>query len=313
MLKMRSIMKNIITFLLLFCFSAGVLFAQDTETKKCENSNKSLLGYFMLKDGKPVSESYMGTYLIDNQTNIMPQAKSLEMVIQHRFSNLSDGWSNLFGIYGAANTRLGLNYSITDWAQVSYGITKTYMVSDFGLKLNLLKQSRNNNCPIDVTYYGNWSINGQNEEKFGENYQFNNRFAFFNELLLTRKLCDWATISVGGSFTHFNQADSLWDHDMIALHFLGRFKVTPQSSIIVNCDLPLKVKNIQEWTEIQNPLTYNFGFGYEIATATHVFQIFAGSGQFLVPSYNIMYNDNKFFYSTKDIVIGFNITRQWNF
>jgi hypothetical protein len=318
-------MKNTIIILLLACITTGTIIAQDTEaTKKVTNSNKSLLGYWILDDGKPVSEPYSGGYLIDNQTNVMPQAQSLEMVIQHRFGSLENGLSDFLGIYGpGTNTRLGLNYSITDWAQVSFGTTKNKMIQDFGLKVNLLKQSRNNNCPLDVTYYGNWSISAMEKSEFGYNYEFANRFAFFNELLLTRKFVDWFTVSVGGSFTHFNQVDSLYDHDVIALHFLGRAKVSPQSSIIINWELPLNLKGIYEWDEIQNPWstsgldvalgTYNFGIGYEIATATHVFQIFASSSNYLVPQYNIMKNDKKFFDGVENIFIGFNITRQWNF
>ena len=89
--------------------------------------------------------------------------------------------------------------------------------------------------------------------------------------------------------------------------------------------ISLNLDNMSEWSDYwtdyyvsQGMLapaepTYNFGLGYEIATATHVFQVFVGSGNYLVPQYNVMKNTNKFFESTKDIFIGFNITRQWNF
>jgi hypothetical protein len=50
-----------------------------------------------------------------------------------------------------------------------------------------------------------------------------------------------------------------------------------------------------------------------VATATHTFQVFAGSSTFLVPQYTVMMNQNEFFKGTKYIFIGFNITRQWNF
>jgi hypothetical protein len=314
-------MKNIIITLLLACFSAGMLVAQDTETPKTTNSNKSLLGYWIIKDGKPVSNPYESDYLIDNQTNVVPTAQTMELVIQHRFGSLQNGFSDFLGIYGAANTRLALNYSITDWVQVSFGTTKTFMLQDFGVKFNLIKQSRNNNSPVDVTFIHNFAIDAREKEKFGTEYAFSDRMSFFNELLVTRKFTNWMTLSVGGSFTHFNQVDSLYEHDRIGLHFLGRFKFSPASSIIVNCDLPLDIQGMSEWSEYwyekagvdQFVPSYNFGIGYEIATATHAFQVFVGSGNYLVPQYNIMQNDNKFFESTKNIFIGFNITRQWNF
>jgi hypothetical protein len=287
--------------------------AQDTTATKPVNANRSLLGYFILDESKPVRNPYESGVLIDNVTNVMPSAKTLEFIINHRFGDLSQGISNLFGIYGGANTRLTLNYTVTDWAQVGFGTTQNYKLQDFYLKINLIKQSRDKKSPVDVTYYGNWSIDARDESNFGEDYKFGHRCAYFNELLVTRQFTEWLTLSVGGSLTHFNQVDSLYEHDKIALHFLGRVKFSPQSSIIVNCDLPLKVEGIKEWNEFTNPPKYNFGIGYEVATATHAFQVFAGSGQFLVPQYNVMKNQNEFFKSTKDFYLGFNITRLWSF
>ena len=314
MLKMKKAMKNIITTLLLVCLFTGTVFAQDTTaTKKSGNSNKSLLGYFIINDGKPVSNPYESDYLIDNYTNVIPSAQTLEMVIQHRFGSLNNGMEDFLGIYGAANTRLALNYAITDWVQVSLGTTKTFYLVDLGVKFALLKQSRNNNSPVDVTFIHNFSIDCREDDNFGEDPQFSNRMAFFNELLVTRKFTNWLTLSVGGSLSHLNQVDSLYNHDKFAMHFLGRVKVSPQGSIIVNYDLPFKGENMKEWSEIKERLVYNFGIGYEIATATHAFQVFVGSGNYLVPQYNVMKNGNKFFVSTENIFIGFNITRQWGF
>ena len=305
-------MKKII-FILLVCFSATSIFAQDTQEKtKAENKNKSLLGYFILQGSKPVV-GYEEGQIIDNQTSYIGMAGSFDMNIQHRFSSVANGLEDIFGIYGTANTRIGLNYAITDWLQIAFGTTKNYKLQDFGLKVNLLKQSRDKKCPLDVTYYGNISIDARDESYFGEQYKFTNRQAFFNELLLSRQVTNWFMLSAGASFTHFNQVDSLYEHDKIGLHFLGRIKFSSQSAIIINCDVPLKIEGIKEWAEIKDQPKYNFGIGYEAVTATHVFQVFAGSANYLVPQYNMMKNQNQFFKGTKNIFIGFNITRTWNF
>jgi hypothetical protein len=317
-------MKNIITIVLALFISVSLI-AQDTETVKKENKNKTLLGYFMLNDSKPMT-TYEGGLLIDNQTSYIPSKKTLEFMIQHRFGSMENGISDFFGIYGTANTRLALNYSIMDWLQVGFGTTKNYKLQDFSLKANLLKQSKDGKSPVDVTYYGNFSIDARDESYFGEDYKFGNRVAYFNELLVSRKFCDWFTASFGGSFTHFNQADSLiipddpsvalngsYEHDKIALHFIGRIKFSPQSALIINCDLPLKIEGIKEWDELANPPVYNFGFGYEVTTATHVFQIFAGSATNLSSQYNVMKNHDEFFKNIDNVFIGFNISRVWNF
>lgn len=309
-----NIMKNFSILLIITWFFAMPTFAQDEEAKPAkENKNKSLLGYWVANESAPERAIYENGILIDNRTNIMPSAKSLEMMIQHRFGSMDNGIEDLWGVYGpGANSRMGLNYTITDWLQLGYGITKQNMVSDIGLKINLIQQSRDKKVPVTVTYYHNFAIEGNADDSYGLNYKFSNRFSFFNEVLVTRKFCNWFTMSVGGSFTHFNIADSLYEHDKIALHFLGRFKLSQQSSIIVNYDWPLNIEGIKEWPgEIKNPPMQNFGIGWEIATMTHAFQIFVGTSTFMVPQYNVMYNQSD--WMKGDLYVGFNIMRLWNF
>ena len=304
-------MKKISILFALFCFVAFSAFAQDETKTKKENNNKSLLGYFIFNDSKPERLMYASGLLIDNQTNIIQPAKSLEMVIQHRFGTMENGISDLWGIFGAANTRLGLNYSVTDWLQVGIGSAKVNKLQDIGLKINLMQQSRDKKVPVSVTYYGNMAIDARDEKNFGINYSFSDRLTFFNELMVTRKFCDWFTLTVGGSFTHFNMVDSLYEHDKVALHFLGKIKLSQQSSIIINYDQPLKIDAIKEWSEISYQPKPNMGIGWEIATLTHAFQVFVGTATYMVPQYNVMMNQND--WTDGEIFIGFNITRVWNF
>lgn len=305
-------MKKICILFALLLFAGSMAISQsDTASVKKVNNNKSVVGYFTFNDSKPERTPYSCGYLIDNQTNVIPPAKSLEFIIQHRFGTMENGISDLYGIFGAANSRLGLNYSITDWLQLGFGTAKVNKLQDFGLKINLLQQSRDKKVPLSVTYYGNLAIDARDEENFGINYEFSDRLTFFNELLLTRKFANWFTFSFGGSFTHFNSVASLMEHDKIALHFLGRFKISEQSSIMINYDQPLKIQSIAEWEDFTNPPMPNLGIGWEIATLTHAFQIFVGTSTFMVPQYNVMMNQND--WTEGELFFGFNITRQWNF
>jgi hypothetical protein len=295
-------MKKISILFALFLFAGLTAFSQtDTATVKKVNNNKSIVGFFTFNDSKPERNVYASGYLIDNQTSVIPVAKTLEMVIQHRFGTMENGISDLYGIFGAANTRLGLNYSITDWLQVGFGTTKVNKLQDFGLKINLLQQSRDKKVPLTITYYGNMCIN----------YKFGNRLTYFNELMITRKFASWFTFTFAGSFSHFNSVDSLMEHDKIALHFLGRFKISEQSSIMFNYDLPLKIQSIAEWNDFTNPSKPSLAIGWEIATLTHAFQVFVGTSTYMVPQYNMMMNQND--WTNGELFIGFNITRQWNF
>lgn len=306
-------MKKINILIALLCLIGLTAAAQEDATaEKKENKNKSLLGYWMVHESAPTKYSYENGMVIDNQTDRMNQAKTLEMQIQHRFGTMENGISDLYGIFGAANTRLGLNYTITDWLQVGFGTTKNYKLQDFGLKANIIQQTKDNKVPVTVTYYGNLAIDARDEKNFGINYKFTDRLTYFNELLVTRKFCNWFTFSLGGSFTHFNKVDSLMEHDKIALHFVSRIKVSQQSSVVINYDWPLKIDGIREWPgEMKDPPKPNLGIGWEIATATHTFQVFVGTATSMVPQYNVMMNQNDWL--DGEVFIGFNITRMWNF
>ncbi len=63
---------------------------------------------------KAVQDPWGSTMLIDAQTSLIPSKGSVELVIQHRFSNLSNNIHDLFGLYGASNIRMSLSYSIID-------------------------------------------------------------------------------------------------------------------------------------------------------------------------------------------------------
>jgi hypothetical protein len=248
--------------------------------------------------------------IIDNQTVYIPTAKTLEFVIEHRFGKI-ENISNIFGIYGSSNIRLGVNYSITNKLSVGFGTTKFRKLQDFRIKYNVLEQTRDNKMPIALTAYGNMGIDARNESYFGQNYKFTNRLSYFAELIVARKFTDWLSIQVSGSFAHINRVDSLMEHDKFGITILGRARVSPQSSIIFNYGIPLPIKGIAEHTSFNNPPKDNFGIGWEISTSTHVFQIFVASSTDLSPQYILMENQNDWL--NGDLYFGFTITRLWSF
>ena len=76
-------------------------------------------------------------------------------------------------------------------------------------------------------------------------------------------------------------------------------------------NIPLDLKGLYESEEPLNKPEPALGIGWEIATGTHVFQIFAGTGNALSPQYNMMENQNK--WQNGEMMFGFTITRLWAF
>ena len=303
-------MKKYIILFLIVSFGLKVGFAQDEDTKKPKKEK-----------GRPVTTMFANGVLIDDQTSVIPAKKSLEMVIQHRFGLIKEnGISDLFGIYApSANTRMGLNYSILDNLMVGYGITRKNMYSDFQVKWAFLRQTRNNSMPLTVAIYANAAIDGRNKSNFEgvEDYEFIDRFSYFTQLIIGRKFCDWFSMELTASFTHYNAVkaeipnDIGYDHDVIGFGGHARIKFTEQSSFIISYTKPVYIKGMSENNEVMNTFYSNFSFGYEVATATHAFQIFAGTANGIIPQDIYMYNNSD--WTKGEFRFGFNITRLWEF
>jgi hypothetical protein len=285
-------------FVILIIFSSAI--AQQGEVEKVKDL--------------PVRAPFASGILIDNQTNLIPVKGTLEMLIQHRFNNMENGISDVWGIYSpGGNIRIGFNYSILNNLMVGYGLTMNKMYSDFQVKYNVVQQTRKNTIPVAVTLYGNMAIDGRNDEVFGKAYKFTNRMAYFSQLIIGRKFSEWLSLQATASFTHYNSVDPDLDHDKIGVGFNGRARVSPQGAIIFQYDAPLKVKAITEQHNFNNPPKPNFGIGYEIATSTHAFHIFVSSASGIIPQEIYMYNRRDWRDGAEGLAFGFTITRLWSF
>ncbi len=307
-------MKKYTLFIILFSFISVLSFAQDEKTDSKAVKEKDF----------PVSSAFESGTLIDAQTTVIPEVKTLEFVIQHKFSTVQNGSSDLWGLYGAGtNIRLGLNYVVAKNVQIGAGITKNAMTTDLNAKWTILQQTKKNTIPVSVALYGVIGIDGRGLSSFGSDtvrvaysgpknpFKFSDRLSYFSQLIVGRKFNNWLSLQAGVSFTHYNSVGLVYDHDKIGVHFNGRVKVTNQGSIIFNYDAPLKIKNISEQVTWTNPPKPNLAVGYEISTGTHAFQIYMGSTSSILPQDNIMWNQND--WQNRGWALGFVITRLWGF
>jgi hypothetical protein len=304
-------MKKNILFIILLTIISGFSYAQQ------ESSDSTVVK----EKDYPVSATFESPYLIDAQTVVIPEVKTLEMVIQHKFGSIENGLSNLFGIYGSSNIRIALDYVPIKNLQIGAGITRKHMTTDLNAKWNVIQQTRKNTIPVSVTLYGNIGIDGRSFSDFTSDsvreaytgpvskINFSDRLSYFSQLIVARKFNEWLSLQAGVSFTHYNAVDVIYDHDKVGVHFNGRIKVSNQGSVIFNYDHPLKIKGIseqREWTRHPEP---SIALGYEISTGTHAFQIFMSSSNSLLPQDNMMWNINKI--DETGIAFGFVITRLW--
>lgn len=267
------------------------------------------------KDTRPVRNTFESIWLIDNQTVMVPIKGTFEMDIQHRFGTLTNGYDDFWGLYAPSNIRLGLNYTPVEKLQLGFGFTKIRKMWDFNAKYALFRQGREGGWPVSVTYFVNAAFDTRDKALFPKDtYEGSDRLSYFHQLMVARKISDKFSLQASVSVSHFNFQEQVstdvpevtqkMNNDHLALSFLGRYKVSDGMGIIVNYDLPLTSHEVND----PNP---NLSFGLEITSSAHAFQIFVGQNYNIVPQLNNMFN-----WETNpepDFLIGFNITRLWNF
>jgi hypothetical protein len=302
-------MKKSILFALLTGFVFSYTFAQDSTPAETT--------------AFPVT-TFESNFLVDDQTTVVFDKKSLGFAIQHKFATMDDGISNLWGMYGAAtNIRLALDYVPMKNLQIGAGISKTHMITDVSAKYSILRQTSDNKVPVSLAVYGVVGMDGRGASNFetgkvvdtkGEtmpvSIEFTDKISYFSQVLVSRKFTEWLSIQGGASYTHYNMV--AWDqnHDLFGVHALGRIKISPQSSLTFNYNQPLKIESISEQSEMPD-YTPTIAVGWQISTFTHAFQIYVSNAPSMLPMENMMFNRAKF---NKDgIAIGFTITRLWAF
>lgn len=291
---------------------------------------------------KPVKNTFQSVWLIDNQTVMVPVKGTLEMDIMHRFGVIEKGYEDLYGLFASSNIRLGLSYVPINNLNVGFGVTRTSAavsagrspssvtgpVWDGSLKYSIITQTKGI-YPVSITYYANAAYNTKKDpEKVNYRY-YSDRLSYFHQLIIARKLTNKLSVQVAPSLSHQNRVDGYFvklndstlkinrkmEFDHFAIAFSARYKVTNVTSLMVNYDQPITTHT----SDNPNP---NFSFGVEFNTSSHSFQLFFTNYSYLLPQINNLYNHNSPFKYTDaegkkvdggKFLIGFNITRLWNY
>ena len=278
---------------------------------------------------KPVKNTFQSVWIIDNQTVTVPVKKTFEMDIQHRFGVINNGYKDFWGFFAPSNIRLGFSYVPIKKLNIGVGITKINLLWDINAKYAIITQTVNNKYPVSVSYYANMAFDTRRDDDKSLFKYSTQRFSFFNQLIIARKVTNKFSVQIAPSISHQNSVSGYYTkndstgteifrsmkNDHFAIAFSGRYKLTNVTSIMVNYDQPITKHNTQN----PNP---NLSFGLEFTTSSHSFQLFMGNYGLLNPQRNNLYNTNSPFAYTDvngtkvrggRFLIGFNITRLWNY
>jgi hypothetical protein len=281
---------------------------------------------FAQEEDKPIYPPFDSNILIDNQTTVTPYKGAFSVEIQHRFSQIKQ-ISDLLGIFGSANTRLGFEYGITNKIMLGFGTTRSYMLQDLEWKYNFLTQTTSGRIPVSLTYYGNVVLDARESKYFGteEDYiasdpsrydrvhfpfPFVARLSYLNQLIASRKFGQKVSLQVAPTFVWYNAVPEGYRNDNLSINVGGRFQVLGFHSIIFEYDQPL----LQPQDVVEDGVVVtegkqiypNVALGVEIGTSTHSFRVFASNYNAIVKNRSVAFNDRNPL--DGDFQFGFNIT-----
>jgi opacity protein-like surface antigen len=283
--------NNVLIFLFLLPLVAQ---SQDDLLKQLENETKATTEY--------ATSTFKGTRLINGQTVETKGKGALEFIFAHRFGPINGGAYELFGL-DQAYVRIGLEYGLLDNLGVGVGRNSVDKTMDAYLRYKMFRQSSGEkSMPFTITAFGIAAIKtSPKKEDATYDIHLEDRMSYTGQLLIARKINRNLSLQLMPSLVHKNTVDkTIENNDTWAVGVGGRLKVT--RSVALTTEYYYRA-NVPDGNPYYNPL----GFGVEIETGGHVFQLVMTNSRGLTERAYLTETAGDFF--NGDIHLGFNITR----
>jgi hypothetical protein len=286
-------MKKFLLTSLTVLYAVAVV-AQDDLMKELEQSSKTDIDYAF--------QTFKGTRIVNGHTVETKGKGTLEFIFAHRFGAINGGLYEMFGL-DDAYVRLGLDYGITDNLCVSIGRNSVDKTVDGYLKYKVIRQSKGaRTFPVTITALGGAGYQASPKDNaVPEGFETIDRLAYVGQLLIARKFSPNFSFQVMPTIVHRNAVlQDIEQNDQIAIGVGGRIKVS--KSIALTSEYYYRVN-----TPENNPNYNTLGFGIDIETGGHVFQLLLTNTRGLTERAFITQTEGDF--ADGDIHLGFNVTR----
>jgi hypothetical protein len=177
---------------------------------------------------------------------------------------------------------------------------------DAYIRYKLLRQATGGGMPVSVTAFGNAAVKtSPKKEDAGYDITLQDRMSYTAQVIIARKFTPSLSLQLMPSFVHKNQVDqSIEKNDQFALGIGGRLKIS--RSVSLNSEYYYRFDVPED-----NPYYNSLGFGIDIETGGHVFQLVLTNTRGLTERAFITETTGDFF--AGDIHLGFNVTRTFQF
>lgn len=256
----KTVIQIIVGFAML-CLAANSAQAQD------EPSLLDALGEEQSTDY--ATNAFKSPRVINGHSMEMLHEGTLDFRILHRFSDVSAGYYQFFGL-DQASMRMAFDYGVTPNLMLGIGRSTNKKELDGFVKYRILWQSTGKrNMPISLLWVSGVTMNGM-KDPTGEPevpVTLSRRMGYYHELIIGRKFNERFTMQISPTLVHRNIVQNkLIANDLWAMGIGGRYKVTQRLAIVWDYGY---VFNRFPANVTRNPLS----LGVDIETGGHVFQL----------------------------------------
>jgi hypothetical protein len=233
--------------------------------------------------------SNIGISTVDN----MP-ANNLNSTILHTFGLVDGGIERFFGLDDGANTRIGLDYGISDRLSAGIGRMTFLKTVDLRTKYTIMRQTTTDSSPLDLAVKVAAGINTMPDSGL----DFNERLSYLASFMIARKFGHYS-IQLTPMIAHFNLVSGTNPNQLFGLGILFNYELSDRFALSAEY-LPV--------IGTRNAGTHDaMAVALNIDTGGHIFQLFLTSSQWHGEQHIMANNRDRFWKG--DFRIGFNIHR----
>jgi len=257
--------------------------------------------------------TFKSTRVINTHSVETLQKNKLDIRIGHRFGDLTGnagGWATFYGLESAADVLIGLQYGVLD--RLTIGLTRTKSagphtaIINGQIKYRLLWQDES--IPVSLTLLagtGFSTMQSSSSDRVLNHFEkYAHRFSYVYQAHIARKFGDRFSLQISPSYIHRNITDFEVENDIFSLGIATRIQLSKVYALLIDATYPFSTQHSD------GDYTLPIGFGLEIDTGGHVFQINLTNARGMAETDYIPYTRSR--WEDGQFRLGFTISRLFN-
>ena len=260
--------------------------------------------------------TFKDTRVINTQSAETLPAGKMDFRISHRFGDLAGsngGWETFYGLENATDILIGVDYGATDRLTLGLNRTKgagplTRLVNGT-IKYKIIGQGKSSGAPITLSLLGGASMSTakriDDPELLSSFPKTAHRMVYNIQALFARKFSERFSLQISPGYVHRNYVTQEDENGLFNLGLAARLQLTKVFGLILDTTIPFSDLRTSE-----NGYYLPLGFGLEIDTGGHVFQINLTNTTGLAPTDYIPNTRSN--WADGQFRLGFTISRLFN-